>query len=56
MSNLRFILDSDMSFYSSTNKKIHILYNINESLYAPNSLMVINNITTELLHKFKEVY
>lgn len=25
-------------------------------LYAPDSLMVINNITTELPHEFKEVY
>jgi len=25
-------------------------------LYAPDSLMIINNITTQLLHKFKEVY
>jgi len=25
-------------------------------LYAPDFLMVTNNITTELMHKFKEVY
>ena len=25
-------------------------------LYAPDSLTVTNNITTELLHQFKEVY
>ena len=28
----------------------------NGMLYAPDSLTVTNNITTELLHQFKEVY